>query len=89
MDKGRPWDDLWWVFLHILSKVSVAVWIVFSAITTFAVSAVVYYETQTFILFPIVAFWFFIMSRIGLEWTRFYWNKILETEHKLTSTGGE
>jgi len=89
MDKGRPWDDLWWMFLYLLSKVAVVIWIVFSAVSIFALTSMVYWMTQRVILVPIIALWLLIMSRIGLEWVRFFWNKILVEEHKLTSVGGE
>jgi hypothetical protein len=87
MDKGRLWDDLWWVFLHILSRVSVAVWIVVSVIVSFAFCSLIYSETQNIWIVPVFAIWFLVLSRIGLEWVRFYWNKILVEEHKLTSPG--
>lgn len=89
MDKGRPWDDLWWMFLYVLSKLAVVIWIVFSAVSIFALTSMVYWMTQRVILVPIIALWLFIMSRIGLEWVHFYWNKILVEEHKLTSVGSE
>ena len=87
MDKGRLWDDLWWVSLHILSRVFVFVWIVFSILMCYLQPALVYWETQNIILVPVTFIWTAVMSRIGLEWIRFYWNKILQEEHKFTTQG--
>jgi len=87
MDKGSAWNDFWWVFLHILSQVSTAIWIATSLVVSFSFCAIIYSETQNVYIVPVFALWFLVMSRVGLEWVRFYWNKILTEEHKLTTSG--
>ena len=85
MKTGRPWDDFWWLVLYAFSKISIVVWILVDVGFTTGLCLLFWQSTQSFWVVPIFFIYGSVMGRVGLEWIRFHWNKVLQDEFKHTS----
>lgn len=84
---GKQSDDLWWMFLFVLSRITYFAWIVISVGVTVGLAAAMYNATEREWVGIIVAIWCFVLSWVGAGFVEFSWNKVLIEDAKHTSAG--
>ena len=87
MANGQIRDDMWWLFLFFLSRVSHFVFFFASIGMSVWIASGVFLSTGNRFYGVMATIWSLLVSKTALGLLDFYWNAVLEEDVKHTSIG--